>query len=306
MKTHATPVLSRAPTLPVIWIVPLVAFAVGGWMLFRELRDSGPELTIDFKDGSGVEAGKTVLEHLGVSVGTVKAIRLKPDLSGISMTLRLDKDAAALAKAGSKFWIVHPEIGFSGVHGLDTLLTGVRLNVLPGQGPPTQRFTGLDTTPPPEFSDGRTFVLQADRLGSLTSGAPVFFRGFKVGTVVTSWIGEDSTGILTRVHIEAPYVDLVRTNSRFWNAGGFNFKVSLLGAELKENSLESLVAGGVAFATPDGETLAPVADDGARFNLAAEPDKEWLKWAPKIPVKSPESLYESASKLGALPAILKP
>ena len=41
--------------------------------------------------------------------------------------LQLDRNAAELASAGSEFWIVQPEIGFSGIRGLDTLFTGVRL-----------------------------------------------------------------------------------------------------------------------------------------------------------------------------------
>jgi paraquat-inducible protein B len=127
-----------------------------------------------------------------------------------------------------------------------------------------------------------------------------------VGAVEASRLSGDSTAVLVRVHVEAPYADLVRTNSRFWNTGGFSFKVSLFGAELKDTSLESLVTGGVAFATPDASPLAPPAADSAQFNLASEPDKEWLKWSPKIPIKSPESALESPDKTGLLPALVDP
>lgn len=291
MSAPSTPKVSRALRLPLVWIVPLIAIGVGGWMLFHELHDRGPEITIHFADGSGVEADKTVLEHKGVSVGMVTAVELNPDLNGVTVRLRLNKSAASLAGAGAQFWIVHPEIGFSGVHGLDTLLTGARLNVRPGKGPPAKQFTGLDKMPPPEPSTtGRTFILQSDRLASLTTGAPVFYREMKVGEVETSRLADDATAVLVRIHIEPAYVDLVRTSTRFWNAGGFSFKIGLLGAELKNTSLESLVAGGVAFATPDAAPLAPPAQDGAVFQLTAEADKDWLKWAPKIPVKSPETI----------------
>ncbi len=270
-------------------------------MVFRELHDRGPEIVIDFADGSGVEADKTVLEHKGVSVGIVTAVQLKPDLSGVSVRLRLTKSAAHLAGEGAQFWIVHPEIGLSGIRGLDTLLTGARLNVRPGKGPPAKQFLGLTRTPPPELSSqGRSFILQSDRLGSLTTGAPVFYREVKVGTVETSRLADDSTAVLVRIHLEAPYVDLVRTNTRFWNAGGFSFKIGLLGAELKNTSLESLVTGGVAFATPDSTPLAPPAEESALFQLSSDADKDWLKWAPKIPIKSPETVSATpapASKL---------
>jgi paraquat-inducible protein B len=194
------------------------------------------------------------------------------------------------------------------VRGLDTLVSGVRLTVLPGKGLPAEHFVGLAKAPAPDIVDqGRTFILQSDRLGSLTSGSPVFYREFKVGEVESSRLSDDSTAVLTRIHLEAPFVDLVRTNTRFWNAGGFSFKVSLFGgAELKNTSLESLVAGGVAFATPDGSAFAPVAPNNTQFVLASEPDKEWLKWSPAIPIKSPDAALASRQGNGILNRLMKP
>jgi paraquat-inducible protein B len=301
------PKLSRAPAFPLVWVVPLIAVAIVGWMGFSELHDRGPEITIDFADGSGVEAGKTVLEYLGVSAGAVVSVELKPGLAGVAVRLRLKKRAAALANSGARFWIVHPEIGFSGVHGLDTLVTGVHLNVLPGGGPPARRFKGLDKPPVPDVVDeGRAFVLQSDRLGSLTTGAPVFYREFKVGEVEVSRLSDDSKAVLIRIHVDAPYVNLVRTNSRFWNAGGFSLKVSLFGgAQLRNTSLESLVAGGVAFATPDRGPLAPAAPDGGRFILAPEPGSDWIKWSPNIPIVAPEAAERPAPKGGILNELIK-
>jgi paraquat-inducible protein B len=285
----------------------MLALAIGAWMLMKDELNRGPEISIDFADGSGVEAGKTTLLYLGVTAGTVKSVALKPGLTGVTVHLRLEKAAKSLASEGSKFWIVHPEIGFSGVKGLDTLVTGVRLNVTAGTGPPAKQFTGLEKAPAPDVVDeGRAFILQCDRLGSLTTGAPVFYRELKVGSVEASRLSDDSTSVLVRIHLDAPYVDLVRTSTKFWNTGGFSFKVNLFGAELKDTSLESLISGGVAFATPDAPPLAPAATAGTQFGLSSEPQPEWLKWSPKIPVKSPESVFEPSRKTGMLPALLRP
>jgi paraquat-inducible protein B len=306
MNSAPSPKVSREHKFPLIWIVPLVALAIGAWMAYSELRNRGPLIAIDFADGSGVEAGKTTLEYKGVAAGTVQKVELKKDLEGVTVHLRLRRSAKALAAADSKFWIVRPEIGFGGVHGLETLVTGVHLNVLPGKGPPATRFTGLDKTPAPDVTDeGRSFILQSDRLGSLTTGAPVFYRELKVGAVEASRLSEDSTSVLIRIHIEAPYVNLVRTNTKFWNTGGFSFKVSLFGAQLKDTSLESLVTGGVAFATSDTEPLGPAADADSRFNVVEEAQKEWMKWAPKIPIKSPDNAVEKSASPGLLPSLIK-
>lgn len=307
MSEITTPRVSRRPTLPLVWIVPLIALAVGGWMVFREFRHRGPLIEIEFPQGNGVEARKTTLEFQGVTVGVVTAVELKEDLSGVRVKLRLDQNAEAIAREGAQFWIVRPEIGLSGIRGLDTLFSGARITVRPGKGAPATAFKGLDKPPPLENAEeGRAFMLQADRLGSMSPGAPVFYREVKVGVVETSRLSDDAASVLIRIRIKTPYVDLVRQNTRFWNAGGVSFRLSLLGAEVKSTSLESLFSGGVAFATPDGgRALAPVAEEGATFFLHPEMDKDWLKWRPIIPIRPPNEAPDPSAPSGPLAPLVK-
>ena len=140
MSEPATPRITRAPSLPLVWIVPLLALAVGGWMVFREFKNRGPEIAIEFAQGSGMEPRKTTLEYQGVTVGVVTRVELKEDLSGVRVDVRLTKNAAALAREGSQFWVVRPEIGLSGIRGLDTLFSGARITVKPGRGAPASAF----------------------------------------------------------------------------------------------------------------------------------------------------------------------
>jgi paraquat-inducible protein B len=307
MSEPIEPKRSRRTGIPLVWVVPLAALGVCGWIGIGELRNRGPEITIDFADGTGIEAGKTVLEYKGVTVGMVSSVVLRRDLSGVSVNLRLNRSAAILAREGARFWIIHPELGFSGVSGLDTLLTGARLNVRPGTGLRTTHFTGLDRPPLNEIpADDRTFLLRSSQLGSLTNGAPVYYRQFKVGEVEASWIARDSTSVMIRIRIDAPYVNLVRTRTRFWNTGGFNFKVGLFGAQFSDTSLEALVAGGVSFATPQGDDLGSPALEGTVFEVDPNPDSDWLKWAPRIPVDSVEDITRAPPLGQVLPGLIKP
>ncbi len=306
MSSLPPPVVARTARLSLIWIVPLIATAIGAWMVFREIRERGPVVEIEFASGAGVAPDKTPLIVDGVEVGHVTRLDSKPDFSGVVVQARLRRSAAVLAAAGSRFWIVHPEIGFSGIHGLETLLTGVRINVRPGRGPRATHFIGLDHPPTEENpTAGRAFILRTDRLGALTPGAPVYYREVKVGLVETSRLADDASFVAVRIRILTPYVSLVRRNTHFWNAGGVSLKVGLLGAEIKSTSLESLLAGGVAFATPDTGALAPVADENAEFPLNAEVDKDWLKWQPKIPIAPQESTPESSAHDSVVPSLLK-
>jgi paraquat-inducible protein B len=305
MSTPPTPRLSRRPALPLVWIVPLLSLAIGGWLIYGEFKNRGPEITVEFDDCSGIEAGQTTLEYRGVNVGLVRSIELAPDLRHALVHVRLRRNAAELARQGSIFWIARPEIGFTGVRGLDTLFSGARVNVRPGSGPKANHFIGSAHPPAEENAEqGRAFILESDKLNSLSPGAPVYFREVKVGFVETSRLANDSGSVLIRIRVRTPFADLVRTNTRFWVAGGPSFKMSLLGAEFRSTSLESLFSGGAAFATPDGE-LAPLAQDGALFRLHDEPEKEWLKWRPKIPILSPESTPDAKAQ-SKVPALVTP
>jgi paraquat-inducible protein B len=45
-----------------------------------------------------------------------------------------------------------------------------------------------------------------------------------------------------------------------------------------------VLAGGIAFATPDNEMMGERAKNGARFPLFDASEAEWLTWKPKIPL----------------------
>lgn len=294
-KPPAPTVTRSRRSLPLIWVVPLLALVVAGWLIARNAREHGPEITIRFQNGAGIEVGKTTLEHKGVAVGTVQSVQFDEKLEGVLVRVQLAKNAAPLARAGAEFWLVRPEIGFAGIKGLDTLLTGVRLKMRPGTGEPATEFVALPKAPLLENSDqGRAFVLRSDKLGALTPGAPVFFREMKVGFVETHRLTPDSDGVLVRIRIRTPYNQLVRADTKFWNAGGVSVKVGLLSAEIRSNSLEALVTGGVAFATPDTPN-SPPAGDGTEFPLADEADKDWLKWKTKIPITESAEGWETAT-----------
>jgi paraquat-inducible protein B len=299
----SAPKLSRSPRVPLIWVVPLVAAAVAAWMVYREWRTHGSEITIEFSDGAGLEPGQTKLEYKGVEVGVVKQVRLAPDLHNVVVHLQLKREAGAIARENTVFWIVQPEIGFSGISGLETLLSGVHLGVRPGSGAPTRQFRGLDSPPAPEETEeGRAYLLETDRLGGLQVRAPVFYRDIKVGEVEAARLADDSTGVVIRIRVQRAYLDLIRVNTKFWNAGGAPLQVSLFGGGTKKKSLQSVITGAIEFATPTEP--AEIAGDGARFPLFKEPDNDWLKWSPSIPIKATDTTPQKANNSKTIPGLL--
>jgi paraquat-inducible protein B len=284
----SSPAPTPAPvrSLSLVWLVPLIALVASGWLVYRQFRESGPVIAIEFANGAGIQAGKTPLIYQGVVVGLVQAVAMNQQLDGITVEVALEPGAARLAAEGSEFWLVQPEIGLTGVKGLETLLSGAQLRVHAGNGAPARRFKALPKAPAKEaYVAGRQFILRSDKLGSLNPGAPVFYREVKVGAVQEHRLADDATHVLVTINIFEPYDRLVRADTRFWNAGGITMKLGLTGAQVHSNSLESLVAGGVAFATPDHGSASEPAPALAVFDLHEDADKAWLKWAPKIDLK---------------------
>ena len=94
---------------------------------------------------------------------------------------------------------------------------------------------------------------------------------------------------MIHINIEPRYATLVRANSRFWNASGVSVEFGLFsGAAVRSSSVESLIAGGIAFATPPGSSeeqpLAAQATSGQHYHLHKRARDEWQEWSPTIPI----------------------
>jgi len=269
------------------WLIPLLAALATGAFVFDAWRHRGPLITISFSHGAGIGAGDPVMFR-GVRIGEVARVATSADLSMIEVSARLHKDAAALAVEGSRFWIVRPEISAGRVTGLDALLGPRYLQGEPGTGPQATRFAGLDRPPAGGAGEGLEIVIEAPQTGSIGVDSPIVYRGIRVGTVRGVSLSVDSRRVDIAAVVEEPYASLVRSNTQFWNAGGLGLDWGFIrGLKVQAGSLETLVAGGIAFATPNkpGEEIL----DGHRFTLAEEAKKDWLEWAPSIPLKVTET-----------------
>lgn len=238
--------------LPLVWLIPLVALLIGVWLAYKTLSAEGPTIIIDFKEAPGLEAGKSKVKFKDVEVGLVESVKLNEDLSGVTVSVKMEKSVAAHLGAGTAFWVVKPQLGLSGVSGLDTLMAGNYLAVEFVDGKITHHFTGLEQ--PPRISaetPGRSFVLMVDTASNLKYGTPVYFRGIPVGQVVDVALSEDQHTIAAEIFVNAPYDHLVRKSSRFWQTAGLDFSMGAQGFDLKVGSLLTLLGGGIEFDSPN-------------------------------------------------------
>lgn len=263
-------VVKKRAGLSMVWLIPIVAALIGGYLVWMTLSQRGPEITIIFQTASGLEAGKTRIKFKDVVVGEVEQVSLSPDLSQIIVSARMGRGSEAYLTEGAQFWAVMPRIGASGISGLETVVSGSFIEVDPGPlgGSPKRQFVGL-AEPPLIRSDvpGQRFELRADRLGSISRGAPIHYRGIEVGQILGTELlaGEQEVGF--PIFVRAPYDKLVTNGSRFWNASGLTVSAGADGLKVEVASLQSLVMGGINFDTPPSPTPAPAAGEGHVFRL---------------------------------------
>ena len=292
---HALPEarVERNPKTWFFWVVPVGAAVLAAWFIYSEKVKGGPTIHIIFDHASGLQGGKSDLKYRGAKVGDVKDVKLTKDQQHVDIEVSLKKSAAGLAREGSRFWVVKPEVGYQEITGLRTIVSGDYLTVEPGGGKKQFHFVGLPDAPIIEGEDALKVTILSERGGTLKKRTPVFYRGIEVGEVFSSELGPESQTIQSVIHIKRHYAPLVRVNSKFWNAGGIHMNLSLRGLNIGAQSAETLISGGIDFATPD--PLDKEAKDGTVYRLYDKPETDWLAWAPVIRLNAQTNVPEQAA-----------
>jgi paraquat-inducible protein B len=253
---------------PLIWLIPIAAVGIAAWLGVRTLGEHGPLVTITLNSGDGLEAGRTRVMLRNVEVGTVESLELSKDLSQVVVHARIHRDLRAYLNTGTRFWVVRPRLGAGGVSGLNTLFSGVYLEMYPGKGQRTERFEGLDEPPVLTPSgEGKAFILRASELGGLSRGSPVYYRGVQVGEVLGSALAQDAHSVGISIFVRAPHDALVHPETRFWNASGFELRTGAGGFRAKMESVQAVLIGGIGFETREEFLKSPPSPRDAEFQL---------------------------------------
>lgn len=268
------PRVSRSPRwVPsLIWLVPLVAALIGGTLMIRQIRSTGPTIEVEFPTAEGITAGKTKVKYKNVDIGDVTEVHLSEDRAKAVVTVELQRNAEDFAAADSRFWVVRPRLAGATVTGLGTLLSGAYIGVDGGRSAERQEhFVGLET-PPVVTSDepGKRYVLHADDIGSLDVGAPVYFRRIQVGHLEQFSLDDDGKSITVGIFVRAPYDRFITRETRFWHASGVDLSFDAGGLKLQTQSLATILLGGIAFEPLPGTEISAASPEGEDFTLASD------------------------------------
>ena len=269
-EPHVEKASSWLPSL--VWLIPLLAALIGAGLVVKSFIDRGPTVTVSFRSGDGLEPGKTKVKFKDVDIGLVKSISLAPDLTKVLVTIDMSKEAARFTAIDTRYWVVRPRIGASGVSGLNTLLSGSYIGVDAGKSEETKsEFTGLEQAPQVAFDEkGSYFTLHGETLGSIDVGSPIFYRRIPVGQVAAYDLEAKGRGINMKVFVKSPYDQYVGKGTRWWHASGVDVRLDSNGFKVNTQSLAALLVGGIAFESMNGQKPAAAAPTGSEFLLAAD------------------------------------
>jgi paraquat-inducible protein B len=237
----------------------------------------------------GLEYG-TAVYFRDIEVGDVLHHALAEDGESVEVKIVVMQKYAHLVTSQSRFWDaggVDVSVGPSGLNvkteSLRSIIHGGITFDSPPGGTPAEAGDEFwlhaslnEATQSAATHGGLRVVLEAGSLGSVAAGNPVYYREVPVGTVVSHKLSKDGTRVRIYLNIEPEYATFVRDNSVFWNASGISADLGLTGLHLHAESLKTILAGGVSFATPPhpGHTVSP----GSVFRLHPEAKKAWLEW----------------------------
>jgi len=269
----------RRRTSQLVWLVPVVATIIGLSLAITSFLNRGPIITITFKSGEGIEAGKTRIKYKDVQIGEVRAVTIAKDRSHVIVTAELTKNAEDLLVEDTSFWVVRLALSGGGISGLSTLMAGSYIGMDVGKSKEQKlNFTGLERPPVITRDEpGRQFMLHAADIGSLNLNSPVFFRHLQVGEVIAYELDKDGKGVTMKIFVRAPYDQYVKSNTLFWHASGIDFSFDASGLKVNTESMAAILLGGIAFQAPEDSSGIKPASPNSTFTLFANRDEAFKR-----------------------------
>ncbi|NTS75490.1 MCE family protein [Catenovulum sp. SM1970] len=296
-------VVHKKSAFSAIWLLPVIAAIIGLWLVAQSILSAGVNVVIRLDSSDGIVAGKTEVRYRGLPIGVINAININKEEDKIEAEVELIKDVEPFLNETAIFWLVKPQVGFSGVSGLDTVLTGryFELRIGATEGNKKRVFDAVLEEPPlASDTPGLHIVLTAETQGSVGRGSQIYYKQVAVGYVYDTKLAKDSSHIEIKALIQPEHAHLVRSTSRFWNASGVEISGSISAFKVRTQSLASIISGGIAFVTPDNEPSEPVSA-GFQYKLYEDYDaakagvivKMHFPKNSKIQVESTKVMYEN-------------
>ncbi|KAF7764530.1 paraquat-inducible protein B [Pseudoalteromonas citrea] len=267
MNEHAN--IANKQKFSAIWLVPVIALIITSWMLYQHQINKGHTIFVKMQSAEGIVAGKTEVKVRNVKVGIVESLRLQLEQNAVVARVQIDNHYNELLTEDAKLWVVKPRIDESGISGMNTLLSGVYLELEPGQSESRSTLFTLQDEPALISQDvlGKRFRLTAHQAEVLDVGSSIYFRNYKIGQIEAAKFNVDELTMQYGVFIFSPYDKLITTNAIFWVSSGVNVNLSTEGIDVSTGSLSKLIKGGISVDYPPNSQMTEQAPALNQYKL---------------------------------------
>ncbi len=237
-------------------------------------------VNVEFPTADGLTKGVTKVLYKNITVGKLRDVWYNSKKDVVYGRFGIDPRFESFITDKTRFWLVRPQLSAAGISGLDALVSGSYLAFTEShkdKGTPVRDhdFIAADGPDPLDYAAPGLHLHLKSPKASVASGTPVYYRDFVVGSVESQLLEQDGAAI--HILIKPEFRHLVNVSSRFWNVSGMKVNASLKdGIQVQSAPLMALVAGGIAFDTPDSKADKDV-HDGQTFKLF---DNEKVATAP--------------------------
>ncbi len=273
----ATGLAKESKGFSLVWIAPIIAILITTGMIYKTYVDAGTRIKIVINNGDGIKDGKTPIMYKGIKIGVVEDIHIKEDdVSKLELNALINKAAApGVTREGNMFWVVKPKVSITEVTGLDTIVSGVYISVMPIKNskdelyalPYQDHFIALDSPPVDTFDPGLAIQINTLNKGDIAIGAPVLYNKQAIGKVEDKRLSADRLSIDLFIRIESKYADLVHTDSVFYKADALDFQANLSAVKFQMGSFASFIAGGIAMHNTPRAFASPQAEPNRIYKL---------------------------------------
>jgi paraquat-inducible protein B len=265
------PKVKRIRSVSPLWLLPIITLILASWLVYQSIQNAGDRIQIHFSDAQGLIAGRTPIKYQGLEVGMVRDIKLDKSADNIYVEADIYPEASYLLSENTRFWLVKPTASLSGVSGLDALISGNYIALLPGtasNAAPPLSYQAL-SNPPSDLgkTGGLNITLRANELGGINIGSAIVYKRIPIGEVYSYQLDSDEKAVLLQASIKEQYRHIITSKSRFWNVSGIAAQINMAGVDVQFDSLSALINGAIAVDSPDeGDSVT----DKTEFKLYSD------------------------------------
>jgi paraquat-inducible protein B len=246
----------------------------------EEPKKMGKYFTLKSEDAKSLKEGVLVFYH-DIEVGFVDSVNLDKDNKHVNIKISINEKYISLVNDSTIFYMqnaLESEVNFDGISvsvpSIKGMLSGgITFKTIDFKVKSSKNNFLLHHDKKllneQEYlnSDGLFITLTSATLGSIKKGSPIYFKQMKVGKIVAySYYDKE---FIIKAFIEKSYKSFVNDSTVFFNSSGVSLKMNFPNMEIKTESLQTILSGGISFITKNEISLKHKFDNSKFFQLYA-------------------------------------